>query len=131
MVVADVDFVDKSPSSCRVKVIDIVALIYAIILHFVDVGFDIFLAYSYFITEQYSYFAWTAAFTIIPTIIMTALSIRMYIDDSHGSLNSLRALFRPCLCILGLFLQLAPVIRWVSNVQKEPKFIKYFFFLEI
>lgn len=113
MVGVDSDSTDKAPNSCRVRYIDIGVLVYGIILHFIDTGFDIFLAYSYFMTKQYSYFAWTAAFTIVPTAVMSAISIRMYIEDSKGNLINWKVLLRPGLCVAGLILQLAPVIRLV------------------
>ncbi|KAK6638134.1 hypothetical protein RUM44_008559 [Polyplax serrata] len=124
MVGVDSDSTDKAPNSCRVRYIDIGVLVYGIILHFIDTGFDIFLAYSYFMTKQYSYFAWTAAFTIVPTAVMSAISIRMYIEDSKGNLINWKVLLRPGLCVAGLILQLAPVIRYFDSILYARKCLK-------
>lgn len=112
----DTDCVDKPPNSYHVTFFDIGAIIYAIIFHFVDVGFDIFLAYSYFIAEQYSYFAWTVAFTAIPSVVITSISLRMYFDDAQENLLSRNFWIRPALCVAGLGLQLAPIIRFVLSL---------------
>lgn len=108
---ANVDTVDRPSKSFHVTLWDITGLIYSIIIHIVDVAFDINVAYHYFKNKEYAYFMWTLAFMLVPAIIITVLSMRMYaVDNDHSSVSRI-AVQRRFLCVLVLLLQLASVIR--------------------
>lgn len=72
-----VDTVDYIPSKDRATNWDIAAFVISIISHLVDVGFDLNLAYRYYIGEDPIYFYVTLAFILIPALVNTAFSIRL------------------------------------------------------
>lgn len=53
-------------------------LIFSIVLHVMDVGTDIYLAYQYFRYNEIAYFLLTVSFVAFPAFISTMLSIKMY-----------------------------------------------------
>lgn len=71
------DTTDYIPSKDRVTNWDIAGFVISIINHLVDVGFDLNLAYQYYIGEDPAYFYITLAFILIPALVNTAFSIRM------------------------------------------------------
>lgn len=63
----------------KVTRIYLCSLVLSIVLHIVDVGTDVFLAYQYFHLKEIYAFLLTVAFVVIPTFISTMLSIKMYL----------------------------------------------------
>lgn len=110
MISVDADIPDKPPNQSRVEYWDIILLLLSIIFHFLDIGSDIFVACSYFKSKQYVYFGSTLIILIVTGLVISAVSIKMYRDDKDPTW---KALIRPGLCIVGLILQVAPVIRLV------------------
>lgn len=105
------DETDKPPSNFRVTKLDIFGLVYSIIVHIVDVGFDINLAYHYFKGGLFVYFILTIFFMFAPALLITLLSLRMYVADGDKVSVSRNAVQRKFICVLVLLLQLAPVMR--------------------
>ncbi|KAL0272683.1 UNVERIFIED_CONTAM: hypothetical protein PYX00_005557 [Menopon gallinae] len=114
---ANVDTVDRPSKTFHVTLWDITGLIYSIIIHIVDVAFDINVAYHYFKNKEYAYFIWTLAFMLVPAVIITVLSMRMYVVDNDHSSVSRIAVQRRFLCLLVLLLQLASVIRYCDSLN--------------
>lgn len=108
---SSLDETDKPPGSYHVTNLDIFGLIYSIIIHIVDVAFDINVAYHYLKSERYIYFICTVSFMLVPALIITIISTRMYMVDDDKSSVSRIAVQRKFLCVLVLILQLASVMR--------------------
>ncbi|KAJ8925488.1 hypothetical protein NQ315_009326 [Exocentrus adspersus] len=112
---SDKDEVDRIPSKDRATNWDIAGFVISIISHIVDVFFDCNLAYRYYMINQ-SYFLATLAFIIIPAIINTAFSLRMYVLDHENQNKSTtltkRFTKRRICCIVVLLFQLAPILRY-------------------
>lgn len=74
----DVAEVDGLSSNDRVTKWDIAGFIISITSHLIDVGLDCNLAYRYYSSGEIEYFITTLGFILIPALINTAFSIRMY-----------------------------------------------------
>ncbi|VEN40020.1 unnamed protein product [Callosobruchus maculatus] len=118
---AERDEVDRIPSKDRVTNWDIAGFVISIISHIVDVFFDCNIAYRYYASKQLGYFCATVAFIIIPAMINTAFSIRMYVLDhentNRGTTLTKRLTKRRICCIVVLLFQLAPVLRYFDALQ--------------
>lgn len=112
---SDKDEADRIPSRDRVTNWDIAGFIISITSHIVDVFFDCNLAYRYYMINE-SYFFATLAFIIIPAIINTAFSLRMYVLDHENQNKSTtltkRFTKRRICCVIVLLFQLAPILRY-------------------
>ncbi|CAG9813849.1 unnamed protein product [Phaedon cochleariae] len=118
---SDRDDIDRIPSKDRVTNWDIAGFIFSIISHIADVFFDCNVAYRYYIADQLHYFIITMGFIIIPAIINTAFSVRMYVLD-HDNVNRSTTLTkrftkRRLCCIVVLLFQLAPILRYFDALQ--------------
>lgn len=118
---SDRDEIDRIPSKDRVTNWDIAGFVISIISHVVDVVFDCNIAYQYYVGKKTAYFCTTLAFIIIPAIINTAFSLRMYVLD-HENMNRSTTLTkrftkRRMCCIIVLLFQLAPVLRYFDALQ--------------
>lgn len=111
------DETDRLPPSDRVTHLDVAGFVISIISHIVDVGLDCNLAVRYYLSGQKAYFFATIAFILIPALINTAFSVRMYMLDESEELNKNRTLTKRCtdrgvLFLIVLIFQLAPVLRY-------------------
>ncbi|KAL1500740.1 hypothetical protein ABEB36_006185 [Hypothenemus hampei] len=115
------DEIDRLPSRDRVTKWDIAGFIISIISHLVDVFFDCNLAYRYYLDATIGYFFTTLGFILIPAIINTGFSLRMYVldqDNNHrGKTLTKKFTKRRVLCVLVLIFQLAPVLRYFDALQ--------------
>lgn len=59
------------------------AIIFSICTFLGDIGTDILVASIHYLNEDYWYMALTLAFVLIPTIVMTGISLRWYILDAR------------------------------------------------
>ncbi|XP_030745522.1 XK-related protein 6 [Sitophilus oryzae] len=114
------DEIDRLPSKDRVTNWDIAGFVISIISHIVDVFFDCNLAYRYYVNENIGYFITTVAFILIPAVINTFFSLRMYMRDHDN--NYRKTLTKKCTkrslcCVLVLVFQLAPVLRYFDALQ--------------
>ncbi|XP_076296826.1 XK-related protein 6 [Lasioglossum baleicum] len=113
----NVDFPLKNP---RITWLDIVFLVSSILMHIVDMGFDINLVVRYLLAGKMTYFIWTTTFIFVPSFINVIISRRMqYQDDQMNSapnqteskcIHSM--LTRKLYCIIVVAFQLAPVLRY-------------------
>lgn len=113
----DYDETDKAPSNFHVTNLDIFALVYSVIIHIVDVGFDVNLAYHYFRKGLIKYFILTMVFMFAPALLITLVSLRMYVADGDKVSVSRNAVKRKFICVLVLILQLAPVMRYCDSLN--------------
>ncbi|XP_066254963.1 XK-related protein 4-like [Euwallacea similis] len=115
----DKDEIDRLSSKDRVTNWDIVGFIISIISHLIDVFFDCNLAYRYYLSNYIGYFFTTVGFILIPAVINTGFSLRMYVlspDNNHRTLTK-KFTKRRVLCVLVLVFQLAPVLRYFDALQ--------------
>ncbi|XP_076654869.1 XK-related protein 6 [Halictus rubicundus] len=113
----NVDFPLKNP---RISWLDIVFLVSSILMHIVDMGFDINLVVRYLLAGKMTYFIWTTTFIFVPSFINVIISRRMqYQDDQTNSAqNQIESkcihsmLTRKLCCIIVVAFQLAPVLRY-------------------
>ncbi|XP_065171333.1 XK-related protein 6-like [Atheta coriaria] len=114
-----IDQVDRLPSRDRVTDLDIAGFVISIVSHLVDLVFDLNLAYRYYHNNEIPYFCTTLGFILIPAIVNTAFSIRMYYLDQGKANRSLtnRLSKRGFCCLLILVFQLAPVLRYFDALQ--------------
>lgn len=120
------DETDRLPPSDRVTYWDIAGFVISITSHIVDVGLDCNLAVRYYLSDQKAYFLTTVAFILIPALINTAFSIRMYVLDESEELNKNRTLTQRCtnrgvLFLIVLIFQLAPVLRYFDALRYARK----------
>ncbi|XP_044744465.1 XK-related protein 4-like [Coccinella septempunctata] len=120
------DETDRLPPSDRVTYWDIAGFVISIASHIVDVGLDCNLAVRYYLSGQKAYFLTTVAFILIPALINTAFSIRMYVLDESEELNKNRTLTQRCtnrgvLFLIVLIFQLAPVLRYFDALRYARK----------
>ncbi|XP_050296252.1 XK-related protein 7-like [Anthonomus grandis grandis] len=117
----EIDEIDRLPSNDRATNWDIAGFVISIISHVVDVFFDCNLAYRYYLHGSVEYFLATVAFILIPALINTAFSVRMYVLDRDNNQQSktLTKKFtkRRILFVLVLIFQLAPVLRYFDALQ--------------
>lgn len=117
----DRDEIDRLPSKDRVSNWDIAGFVISIISHLVDVFFDCNLAYRYYLSGSLGYFFTTLGFILIPAVINTGFSVRMYVLDQDNNLRgkTLTKKFtkRRVCCILVLIFQLAPILRYFDALQ--------------
>ncbi|XP_060523977.1 XK-related protein 6 [Cylas formicarius] len=122
---SDKDEIDRLPSKDRVTNWDIAGFIISIVSHLVDIFFDCNLAYRYYLSQNLGYFFATVGFILIPAVINTAFSLRMYVldqDNKHaGATLTKKCTKRRFLCILVLIFQLAPVLRYFDALQYAVK----------
>ncbi|XKL65539.1 hypothetical protein PGB90_008959 [Kerria lacca] len=96
----------------EIKKLYIFGLITSIILHILDVGTDIYLAFQYYQYNEMNYFILTVSFIIFPAFINTMISTRMYIMESESVCWQkwlIRGFVLTFLC--------APIIRYVETLQ--------------
>ncbi|KAK5648238.1 hypothetical protein RI129_003130 [Pyrocoelia pectoralis] len=114
------DEVDRLPSKDRVSDLDIAGFVISIISHIVDVGLDSNLAYRYYANNQIECFLATLAFILVPALINTAISIRMYVmDQNEKPKTTLTKKFtkRRVCCLVVLVFQLAPILRYFDALR--------------
>lgn len=115
------DEIDRIPSKDRATNWDIAGFVISIISHIADVFFDCNLAYRYYYAKELEYFFTTLAFIIIPAIINTAFSIRMYVLDNENTNRSTtltkRFTRRRICCVFVLLFQLAPILRYFDALH--------------
>ncbi|KAG5889742.1 hypothetical protein JTB14_018964 [Gonioctena quinquepunctata] len=115
------DEIDRIPSRDRATNLDIAGFIFSIVSHIADVFFDCNVAYRYYAANHLNYFVTTLAFIMIPAVINTVFSVRMYVLD-HENLNRSTTLTkrftkRRLCCIIVLLFQLAPILRYFDALQ--------------
>ncbi|XP_065200154.1 XK-related protein 6-like [Planococcus citri] len=91
-------------------------LCFSILFHLLDVGTDVYLAYQYYTLQQTTYFVLTISFVAIPSLIITLISIRMYVDDEENV--SYKAWILRCFLLI---FQFAPIMRYIELLIQAVK----------
>nr|XP_033327032.1 XK-related protein 6-like [Megalopta genalis] len=113
----NVDFPLKNP---HISWLDIVFLVSSILMHIVDMGFDINLVVRYLLGGKTTYFIWTTTFIFVPSLINVIISRRMQCQDdqkncvqNHTESKCIHSMLtRKLYCIVVVAFQLAPVLRY-------------------
>ncbi|CAG9860072.1 unnamed protein product [Phyllotreta striolata] len=117
----DRDETDRIPSNDRATNWDVAGFIFSIISHILDVVFDCNVAYRYYINNNVPYFCATLSFIIIPAIINTIFSVRMYVldrDNVNRGTNLTKKCTKKGMCLLMVLLfQLAPILRYFDALK--------------
>ncbi|KAI1288351.1 XK-related protein 6 [Halotydeus destructor] len=116
------DRIDALPKEMTFTWIDVFAILFSIGSFLFDIGMDMIVASLHYRNGDYWYFTLTTTFIVIPTLIMTGISMRWYVLDSReeGSppVSPLRWIFR----IFFLLLQLGPILRYIDSLVYGFKF---------
>jgi len=78
----------------------------------------------FFLTGDYWFFGLTTAFIVIPTLVMTGISMRWYILDARIEGSPPVPPFKWVLRVLFLCLQLGPIMRYVDSLLFGLEFLK-------
>jgi len=96
--------------------------VFSILSYIFDVGSDVYLAFVYYSDGDIWWFTLTVIFIIVPSLTITIFSFVWYIqDDADDQLYSLIWLPR----LVLLFLQLAPLLRFVASLGKTVSAAQY------
>lgn len=77
----DSDVVDIPSRQPCVTYLDVFFLVCSIIMHLIDMAFDINIAVRYLLANKVIYFIWTLVFLLIPSFINVIISRRMQHQD--------------------------------------------------
>ncbi|XP_023243422.1 XK-related protein 6-like [Centruroides sculpturatus] len=119
--IVDHDTADALPKKLEFTWIDVSVILFSIGTFVLDTGSDSFLAYIHY--KNYSngeraslvYFVLTLVFVLVPTVTMTAFSLRWYVID-HKYAKRKVPLCRWILRTVLLFFQLGPVLRYIDCI---------------
>lgn len=118
---SDRDEIDRIPSKDRATNWDVAGFIFSIISHLLDILFDCNVAYRYYAYNDLAYFFATLSFIIIPAIINTIFSVRMYVLDRENvnrGTNLTKKFTKKGMCIIVVLLfQLAPILRYFDALK--------------
>ena len=77
------DVTDIPPKNSRISNLDIFFLGFAITTHIIDIFVDINLMIQYYLHDQIKTFIWTISLILIPSLIITIVSSKMYQKDEE------------------------------------------------
>ncbi|XP_047354549.1 XK-related protein 6-like [Vespa velutina] len=122
----DSDVVDIPSRQPCVTYLDVFFLVCSIIMHLIDMAFDINIAVRYLLANKVIYFIWTLVFLLIPSFINVIISRRMQHQDEKtesdlGQLENHKSctqvmIKKKIYCVLAVAFQLAPVIRYYDTL---------------
>ncbi|XP_054152903.1 XK-related protein 4-like [Oppia nitens] len=118
----DEDRVDALPEHMTFTILDAVAILFSIGSFLLDIGTDIAVAAYYYITDNNWYFYLTLTFVILPTLVMTGISLRWYVVDSREEGSPKITPFQWILRVIFLLLQLGPILRYFDSLMYGLKF---------
>ena len=70
---------------------EIICSIYAILGFVFDIGSDIFVAYMFYVSNQWWWFGLTVAFIVVPSLTMTSVSFVWYVKDEMNKDDNSKA----------------------------------------
>lgn len=116
------DHTDALPKEMSFTWIDILALCFSICSFLFDICADMFVAKFHYENGDYWYFTLTTTFIVVPTLVMTGISLRWYVLDSREEGAPQVTWFKWCLRVILLFLQLGPILRYLDSLLYGLKF---------
>lgn len=119
------DKIDYIPDDMKFGLFDILGIIFSICSFLVDTGTDIAVAIIHYRNNDFGYFGLTLAFIIIPTLVMTGISLRWYVLDARQEDALPVSTSEWTLRIIFLLLQLGPILRYIDSLIYGLKFLKH------
>ncbi|XP_055340617.1 XK-related protein 6-like [Paramacrobiotus metropolitanus] len=118
----DPDAMDALPIKKRYRIRDMILTGWAMITYIADIVSDWFVAVGFYNDNDIIWFALTVTFILVPHLCMTGFSLIWYIQDhKHHPLRTLS--WRDWIIrIIVLFLQLAPIMRYIDSLRYGYKF---------
>ena len=118
------DRVDALPKDMSFTWLDILAIVFSIGTFLADIGTDMVVALFHLHNQDYWYFGLTAAFIVIPTLIVTGISLRWYVLDAREEPTQPISTWKWIVRTIFLLLQLGPIIRYLDSLMYGLKFRK-------
>ena len=118
----DYDRVDALPAHMTFTMIDALAILFSIGSFLFDIGTDIAVAAFHYINQDFWYFGLTMAFVILPTLVMTGISMRWYVLDSREEGSPKISKCQWISRFIFLLLQLGPILRYFDSLMYGLKF---------
>lgn len=119
------DKTDYIPENMKFGLFDILGIIFSICSFLIDTGTDIAVSIIHYRNKDFGYFGLTLAFIIIPTLVMTGISLRWYILDSRQEDAPPVSTKEWTLRIVFLLFQLGPILRYIDSLIYGMKFLRH------
>ena len=116
------DRVDYLPTEMSFTLLDAFGIMFSIGSFLFDIGTDIAVAVIHFRNNDFWYFGLTISFILIPTLVMTGISLRWYVLDSREEGSPKVSSKRWRLRVIFLLLQMGPILRYLDSLRYGFKF---------
>lgn len=116
------DQIDSLPEDMTFTWFDILALVTSIVTFLIDIGTDAVVAAFHLHNGDYWYFSLTVAFIVIPTLIVTGISLRWYVLDAREAGSPPISKCKWTTRVTFLLLQLGPIVRYFDSLIYGLKF---------
>lgn len=116
------DRTDSLPLEMSFTYLDAAAILFSIGSFLFDIGTDVAVATFHCMNKDYWYFSLTLAFVVLPTIIMTGISMRWYVLDSREEGSPSTSCCQWFTRLVFLLLQLGPILRYFDSLMYGLKF---------
>lgn len=113
---------DSFPNELKISKTAMLMKLFSIFNFVFDFSSDLAVAAVHFIKQEFWNFLFTLLWVLIPSFIITYLSIRWYMIDSKESCTKKLSKKEKTIRIIFLILQLAPVMRWIDSLRYGWKF---------
>ncbi|EEB12749.1 conserved hypothetical protein [Pediculus humanus corporis] len=94
----------------------ILTLILSILTFILDLYLHCWIAYIYYKAQEVTFFTLTLIFIIVPALTSSAFSMRWYLQDEDEPSMKRQPLWKWCIRIIMLVLQLAPLLRYYDTL---------------
>lgn len=119
------DTTDALPKNLTVSVLDIIGIVVSVLSYLADVVMDVMLAYFFYAEQKMAYFYWTVAFVALPSLTMTAFSMRWYLVDADEKNSPPVSCKQWTLRLIFLMLQMGPILRYIDSLRYAIKSNKH------
>lgn len=123
--VEDCDRVDALPKDMSFTWIDIVAIVFSICSFMFDITTDTIVAAFHLKNGDKWYFILTTVFIVVPTLVMTGISLRWYVLDAREEGSPKISPWKWFTRTVFLLLQLGPILRYVDSLIYGLKFRRH------
>ncbi|XP_074598771.1 XK-related protein 6-like [Brevipalpus obovatus] len=118
------DKIDYMPEEMKFNWIDILGILFSIGSFLFDIGTDIAVATIHYRSGDFWYFGLTITFILIPTFVMTGISLRWYVLDAQEIGSPPVSTRQWTLRIFFLLLQIGPILRYIDSLKYGIKFLR-------
>ena len=121
----DCDRVDSLPKDMSFTWIDIIAILFSICSFLFDITTDTIVAAFHLKNGDKWYFILTTVFIVVPTLVMTGISLRWYVLDAREEGSPKISPWKWFTRTVFLLLQLGPILRYVDSLIYGLKFRRH------